>query len=298
MFNMAFKLYTDIHKFYNVTFDLLMRHEAQNVIILGNIIIGHTGTDKTEWRDPANWLMATVETAGEIQLVALMTPPKGLTLYLKDNIIDEELITCLVEGLKNHTIPSVISTNDISFYFAEAYCKSKGLKYEIKDNMRLHELTKVNPTLPQIGTLRLAEERDMHFLPYWHEAFQICITKNGVIMNEPQDGGIFHHLISLKNRFILEYEGVPVSMAAITRELKIGCNIAGVYTPPYFRGKGYASSCVAKVSQIILDRGFEKSILTTDLLNPTSNKIYQEIGYIPICDTVNIEFSPISTLNT
>jgi len=291
--SMEFKLYTDVHEFYHATFDVLMRHEAQNVIPLGNIIIGHAGIDKTEWRDPVNWLMATVETEinNEIQLVALMTPPKGLTLYVKDNKIDEVAITCLVKGLENHSIPSVISTKDISFCFAEIYCKSKNLKYEAKDNMRLHELTKVNPTLPQIGTLRLVEERDMHFLPYWHEAFQICVNKKGNIMNEPQEAGVFRHIISMKNRFILEHEGIPVSMAAITRELKTVCNIAGVYTPPYFRGNGYATSCVAKVSQIILDRGFKKSILTTDLSNPTSNKIYKEIGYSPICDTVMLEFA-------
>jgi hypothetical protein len=223
-----------------------------------------------------------------------MTPPKGLTLYAKDNIIDQVAIDCLIEGiegLENHTIPSVVSTTEISYCFAEAYCKAKAMNYEVKDSMRLHELSKVNPNIPQIGTLRLADERDMHFLPYWQEAFQICINKNGITMNEPQDGELFRHIISLKNRFILEHEGIPVSMAAITRELPTVCYIAGVYTPPYFRGKGYASSCVAKVSQIILDRGYKKSILTTDLSNPTSNKIYQEIGYSPICDTVMLGFS-------
>jgi len=290
--NMQFNLYTDVHKFYHDTYNLLKRHEAQNVIPLGNIIIGHAGIDKTEWRDPVNWIMVTIETGinNEIQLVALMTPPRGLTLYAKDNIIDEVAITCLVKGLENHSIPSIVSTKDISYCFAESYCKSKGLKYEVKEHMRLFELTKVNPTIPQIGTLRLVEERDMHFFPYWHEAFQICVSKNGNIMNEPQDGGFFRHVISMKNRYILEHEGMPVSMSSITRELQTVCNIGNVYTPPYLRGNGYASSCVAKVSQIILDRGFEKSILTTDLTNPTSNKIYQNIGYIPFCDTVVLEF--------
>jgi len=37
-----------------------MCHEAQNVIPLGNIIIGNAGEDKTDWRDPINWFMATV----------------------------------------------------------------------------------------------------------------------------------------------------------------------------------------------------------------------------------------------
>ena len=57
---MQFKLYTNVHDFYHDTYDVLMRHEAQNMILLGNIIMGHEGKDKTDWRDPANWLMATV----------------------------------------------------------------------------------------------------------------------------------------------------------------------------------------------------------------------------------------------
>lgn len=43
---MQFKLYTDVHEFYNDTYNVLMRHEAQNLIPLGNIIIGHEGKDK------------------------------------------------------------------------------------------------------------------------------------------------------------------------------------------------------------------------------------------------------------
>lgn len=57
---MQLRLYTDVHEFYEVAYEVLMRHEAQNMIILGNLIIGHGGKDKTGWRDTANWLMATV----------------------------------------------------------------------------------------------------------------------------------------------------------------------------------------------------------------------------------------------
>ncbi len=52
---MIYKQYTDVHAFYEDTYDVLMLHEAQNMILLGNLIIGHEGKDKTAWRDPANW---------------------------------------------------------------------------------------------------------------------------------------------------------------------------------------------------------------------------------------------------
>ena len=284
------KIYTNINEFYDKTYDLLMCHEAQNVIPLGNLIIGKEGKDKTDWRDPANWFMATVEKDGAVQLVALMTPPWAMTLYARDNIIDGAAIACLIKGLENRAVTGVMSTKDMAYCFADAYGQAHPITYEIKDELRLHELSAVNPELPQIGTVRMVEERDMHFLPYWIEAFQICMNKNGITMNEPQEEATYRHTISQKKHYILEHDGMPVSMAAITRKMQTVCNIAAVYTPPYFRGKGYASSCVAKVSQIILDQGFAKSILTTDLANPTSNKIYHNIGYRPICDSVMLKF--------
>lgn len=57
------------------------------------------------------------------------------------------------------------------------------------------------------------------------------------------------------------------------------------------RNKGYASSCVAQVSQIALNKGFTKCVLYTDLLNPTSNSIYQKIGYTAICDSLMLKFN-------
>ena len=80
---MRFTLYNDVKNLYTDTYDILMRREAQNVIPLGNIIIGNAGTDKTGWRDPVNWFMAAVSDDKEILLTAVMTPPNNLTIRIK-----------------------------------------------------------------------------------------------------------------------------------------------------------------------------------------------------------------------
>jgi hypothetical protein len=79
-------------------------------------------------------------------------------------------------------------------------------------------------------------------------------------------------------------------MAGYSRELPTAIGVAFVYTPPYFRGKGYATSCVAQLSRMALDKGYKKCVLYTDLLNPTSNSIYQRIGYKPVCDSLMLKF--------
>ena len=60
--------------------------------------------------------------------------------------------------------------------------------------------------------------------------------------------------------------------------------VGPVYTPPAERRRGYAGALVAALSQQLLDTGREFCFLFTDQANPTSNHIYQQIGYAPVCD--------------
>ncbi len=52
-----------------------------------------------------------------------------------------------------------------------------------------------------------------------------------------------------------------------------------MYTPPAHRRRGYASSAVAALSRHLFDAGAREVVLFTDLANPTSNRIYAEVGY-------------------
>lgn len=287
---MQFKLYTDVHEFYYDTYDILMRHEAQNIIPLGNIIIGHGGKDKTAWRHPANWMMAAVSDPNGPQLIALMTPPHNLTLYATDNVINPDAIACLIAGLKGHDIPGVTTEKSLAEYFAKEYTSQRGLSFQTSMRQRIYELTAVNPAVKQFGTVRLLDEKDMPFFPYWAEAFNAANVYGKTEMLIPQNAETYHYRIASQNMYILEDNGIPVSMAGFTREMQTVVGVAFVYTPPYFRGKGYASSCVAQISQIALDRGFTRCVLYTDLANPTSNSIYTKIGYVPVCDSLMLRF--------
>jgi len=283
---MQFKHYTCIKTFYANTFDILMRHEAQNIIPLGNILIGNEGKDTAGWRNPANWFMATVSDATGILLTAVMTPPHNLTLYATDNINDATVLRCLIDDIKNAgvTIPGVMAEKSLAEMFADLY----GKEYKIDTDQRIYELSQVNKDIPAIGTVRLAEEKDMSFLPYWiNDFFNECFGDPLSVGGNAEQAR--YHLNSGR-LYVLEDNGVPVSIAKLSRELITVCAIGLVYTPPYLRGKGYASACVATVSQIGLDKGFKKCVLYTDLANPTSNSIYKKIGYVPIADSLDIKF--------
>jgi uncharacterized protein len=287
---MLFRKYINVHEFYNDTYEVLMLHEAQNMIPLGNIIMGHQGKDKTDWRDPENWFMATVSDDKGILLTAIMTPPHNITLYATDNIVDPKAIDCLIEELKDHDVPGVTTEKTLAEYFAKEYTSRKGLTFKTTMNQRIYELKVVNPNIKQFGAVRLLEEKDMHFFPYWVEAFNAASSYGKTEMSIPQVERLYRYRLSMKKLYVLEVDGMPVSMAGFTREMQTAIGIAFVYTPPYYRQKGYASSCVAQISQIALDKGFTKCVLYTDLLNPTSNSIYRKIGYTAICDSLMLKF--------
>ncbi len=73
-------------------------------------------------------------------------------------------------------------------------------------------------------------------------------------------------------------------MLMITSPVAGVVRIMSVYTPPEHRRRGYASACVAAVSTWARAQGVDTCVLYTDLANPTSNKIYQAIGYRPVED--------------
>ncbi|MCL2181701.1 MAG: hypothetical protein FWB83_11320 [Treponema sp.] len=287
---MKFNNYNDVKTFYADVYDTLLRDETQNLIPLGNLIVGNEGRDKNDWRDPVNWFMASVSDNAGILLTAIMTPPYNITLYATDNIINDEAIICLINGIQKNNIhiPGVMTEKTLCECFAKYYSKATGRKFNIHTEMRIHELEKVNLQIPNIGVLRLARESDMSFLPYWIESFNSDCFGRTIALNPDPDYYLYH--IRKQKLYILEDNNTPVSMTQKLREMKTVCGVSYVYTPPYFRGKGYASSCAAGVSRLIIEQGYAKCALYTDLANPVSNSIYRKIGYMPVCDVVEIKF--------
>jgi len=218
-----------------------------------------------------------------------MTPPHNLTLYATDNKIDKAALDLLVNSIPE--IDGVMADKKLAECFAEIYSTAHGMEYLIDRNQRIYELTEVSDKIENIGKLRPIREQDLSFLPYWIENFY-----SDCFGGSPEISADFNRYSGeVKRRvYVLEdNNNTAVCIAKITREMQNVCGIGLVYTPPYFRGKGYATSCVAQISKIALERGFSKCVLYTDLANPTSNSIYQKIGYNPICDSLVIKFKKL-----
>ena len=79
-------------------------------------------------------------------------------------------------------------------------------------------------------------------------------------------------------------------MAGRSRATAGMVRVGPVYTPPEHRARGYATAATFHASRAALDAGAREVVLFTDLANPTSNALYQRLGYLPLEDRLALLF--------
>jgi predicted GNAT family acetyltransferase len=145
----------------------------------------------------------------------------------------------------------------------------------------------VIPPRPAPGRLVEANEGERALLVDWLDRFHV--EAHGHSDRPRAERGVQTRLTSSAGGLYLWIDGEPVCFAGAAGPTPTGIRVGPVYTPPERRRRGYASACVAALSQALLDSGRQRCFLFTDLANPTSNAIYQAIGYRPVCDMAEIE---------
>ena len=97
------------------------------------------------------------------------------------------------------------------------------------------------------------------------------------------------------DRFVLwVVAGAPVSMAMLRAPAFGVSRIGPVFTPRDQRGNGYGSAVTAAAADLAhRGSGAPDVVLFADLANPTSNAIYQRIGFEAVGDTVRIAFGTL-----
>ncbi|MFN8527159.1 MAG: GNAT family N-acetyltransferase [Anaerolineae bacterium] len=173
--------------------------------------------------------------------------------------------------------------------FVDLWQHATGCVGKLNRAERIYKLTEVIPVRHVSGKMRPAAEGDVPLLADWFKAFDIEADPTADA-NTPIDvyvGWTRFRLETdpaLRGLRVWEDGGKVVSMAGYAGPTGHGIRVAPVYTPPELRGRGYASAVTAALTQELLDTGKAFVALFTDLANPTSNSIYQKIGYKPQLD--------------
>ena len=138
------------------------------------------------------------------------------------------------------------------------------------------------------GSARLAEPGDSDWLADWYTAF--TVEAFGRIPPGFDARKMVQRGVARSRAWLwLDDDGAPQSFAVRHPAVSGVARIGPVYTPPEARGHGYGSSATAAATQDILDDG-AVPCLYTDLANPTSNRIYQALGYYAVLDRTLLRF--------
>jgi uncharacterized protein len=260
----------------------LMAHEAVHCLPLGLIGALAHGLDP----DAPPPYLALVEDAGRVVSVALRTPPFNLVLSLPaPGAPEDDVARVLAEDARQSQpdLSGVISSSGMARAFAEAWHALSAQPYRLDISEGIYELTEVRPPSGVPGTFRLAARDDRPLLIDWFAAF------SAEAMPDAPDSDASEwvdRVLASPSRTVALWEegGVPVALACAGNPTPHGIRVGPVYTPPERRGHGYASACVAELSQRQLASGRRFCFLYTNLANLTANHIYQTIGYRRVGD--------------
>ena len=176
---------------------------------------------------------------------------------------------------------------------AEETARLVGGAVTVHEHLRLFELGElVQPPTPA-GALRVAGREDGELALAWFLAFEAAAAEqagrpgaHGALdaftledMRARIDDGIIW--------FWEDERGGRVHLTGATLPAYGVTRVGPVYTPTEHRGRGYASAAVAQVSRQYVEQGV-RVCLFTDQANPVSNHIYEQIGFRPVVDMVNL----------
>jgi uncharacterized protein len=277
----------DPSAFIAAAWPLLLEDEARN-----NLILGLAGTLRDRPGYYPDFMLWLVEDGGRVVGAALRTRPFNVVVarpavdeavpFLAGAVAEDEL-----------DLSGVIAAVPEVDVFADAWESGGGTARRLRRAHRIYRLNEVRPPADTPGRARTATAEDKELLVAWLDAFT-----NEVLAEVPSPASDVERAVGARlggadSGFLLwEHDGEPVSMAGWGSPTPSGIRIGPVYTPPARRSRGYGSAVTAAVSAEQLAGGRTFCFLYTDLANPTSNKIYMDIGYEPVCDALDYAFEP------
>jgi len=238
---------------------------------------------------PDDSLLLSVWDDGGVVGAALQTPPYPLACNAIPDISLNAVTSELVKARPDLT--GVRGGWSSAVAFADAWQAITGRQSTISTEERLYRLGTLRAPCGVAGASREATDADYGVLVDWVQRFF-----EDAFGHARHDGS--EEFVDTANqvghRFVLwEVDGTPVSMAMLRVPAADVSRIGPVFTPREERGHGYGSAVTAAAVHLAHRSGTPDVVLFADLANPTSNAIYQRIGFEPVADSVRIDFSTL-----
>ena len=184
------------------------------------------------------------------------------------------------------TFMGIVGPRSTAEYLVKSFSQKLNVVFELGMASKILKLEKVVAPRQCAGEMTFCERNDTRLFADWLLEF----AKEAL----PHDPGNSERFLAIaetkiQNReaYLWKVNGEPTAVAQVGRPTKNGISISGVYTPRELRGRGYASNLVAQISENMLGNGKSFCVLYTDAGNPTSNKIYQNLGYEIVAESAH-----------
>lgn len=279
--------YNDPAQLWETIGSQLLEQEAANNLFVG--ILKSITDNPSQQSDDQLWF--TVEENGAIHLAGWRTPPFGYGLW-SPRIETTEALECFLDFLEQERMDIVGAVGKPALVdsYSGLAIQRFGLENYFTMNQGIYECREVDPSLLGRGTLRPVNRDETELLTDWMIEFHIESLNQEPLRSEAQEKLIPE--VEKGTYFFFEIDGEIVSTVATARPMVNGISVNMVYTPPKYRKKGYATSSVAQLTQKLLVDGWQFTALFTDLDNPTSNSIYQKIGYKMVGRSKHVQLRP------
>ncbi len=239
--------------------------------------------ERVDHPDPGRYWWATAAPGGPVVGFAMQVP-KGFSAGVAPAA--GEVVDALCDRIMVDVpdLPGVIADASEGARFAGRWAERLAVPARPVEAQRLYQLSAfvTPPDLPP-GRLRPAAPGDRDALVPWAAGF---LAEVGGLPDDPADA-VDRHLAAGR-LWVWDHDGLA-AMASATPPLGGVSRLGFVYTPPDRRRQGYATACVAALSEHLL-AGAERCVLYAQLHNPTSNAIYRRMGYEPVTEILSFRF--------
>jgi RimJ/RimL family protein N-acetyltransferase len=234
---------------------------------------------------PDGWYLVTVHHPdGSVAGHAVRAPGRKMVVGMVEPSALAALAADAGAGLPE--LPGLMGPSPVVDAFAAEWCAVTGAKSRTGHPQRLLVLRALRPAAPGPGAMRQAASSDLERLARFMRAFddETDMDDRG---RDPRP--VVERMITEQRLFVWE-DAEPVAMALKIVQSARSARIGAVYTPPELRGRGYASRLVSALTRHLLDAGYLHCTLFTQALNPTSNALYERLGYEPVLDLKDVWF--------
>jgi predicted GNAT family acetyltransferase len=282
---MRLEEHADVSAFLAAATPVLAADEPRHNLMYG---ICSTLIDAPEvYREAHLW---TVVAGEDVVAALLMTPPFNLLVAqpLDADALPFAAHTLHEQGVELPGVSGAIPEVDA---FATTWSAVVDKEKHVRMRQGVYAARSVRMPSDVPGEPRPARTDDRKLLVDWLHAFQA----EALHEDTPQldlEQVVERRLTAPTAGFVLwEDESRPVSLCGFGGPTPSGVRIGPVYTPPELRRRGYAGALTAHVTQQQLESGHKYCFLYTDLANPTSNRIYTNVGYERVCDSIDYAFN-------